>query len=92
MRPLRRRASLVLCLLLTCAGCVSARTEAPRPPGDAGSGVQGPPPARVDAGQPCRVPPCPCQPDEMSCCGVCIPRSEGRCPENIHCPATAPTE
>jgi hypothetical protein len=35
---------------------------------------------------------CPgCQPEEMNCCGVCIPRSEGRCPDNIHCPAAAPS-
>jgi hypothetical protein len=35
-----------------------------------------------------------CQPDEMDCCGICIPRSEGRCPDNIHCrpPAAAPVE
>lgn len=34
---------------------------------------------------------CPgCKPDEMNCCGACIPKSEGRCPDNIHCPETVP--
>jgi hypothetical protein len=32
-----------------------------------------------------------CGPQEMDCCGTCIPRSEKRCPENVHCP-TAPPE
>ena len=91
MLRLCRRASLVLCLLLTSAGCVSARNEAPRAPEDAGSVVQGAPPAKEDAGRPCVPPACPCQPDEMACCGVCIPKAEGRCPENIHCPAAAPS-
>lgn len=31
-----------------------------------------------------------CAPDEMNCCGICIPRSEGRCPDNIHCRPIAP--
>ncbi|RJS21202.1 hypothetical protein DRW03_17475 [Corallococcus sp. H22C18031201] len=31
-----------------------------------------------------------CGPDELSCCGACVPKSEGRCPENVHCPAPAP--
>jgi hypothetical protein len=90
MLPLRCRASWVLCLLLASAGCVSARTDGPRAPEDAGSGVQGAPPPKADAGPPA-VPPAPCQPDEMNCCGVCIPRSEGRCPDNVHCPAAAPS-
>ncbi|WP_375773564.1 hypothetical protein NR798_22760 [Archangium gephyra] len=35
-----------------------------------------------------------CGPDELECCGSCFPRSEGRCPDNIHCrpPAPAPEE
>jgi hypothetical protein len=32
-----------------------------------------------------------CGPNEMDCCGTCIPRSEKRCPDNVHCP-TAPPE
>ncbi len=32
-----------------------------------------------------------CGPQEMDCCGTCIPRSEKRCPDNVHCP-TAPPE
>ncbi len=44
---------------------------------------------QVDCG-PCSP---PCAPDEMDCCGICIPRSEGRCPDNIHCrPMTPPVE
>ncbi|MCY1041090.1 hypothetical protein OV208_07145 [Corallococcus sp. bb12-1] len=31
-----------------------------------------------------------CKPDEMECCGACIPKAEGRCPENVHCPAAKP--
>ena len=31
-----------------------------------------------------------CGPDEMDCCGTCIPKSEHRCPENVHCPTSAP--
>src|SRR5512140_1483388 len=31
-----------------------------------------------------------CGPDEMDCCGICIPKSEGRCPENVHCPTSLP--
>jgi hypothetical protein len=44
----------------------------------------------VDCG-PCAP---PCAPEEMNCCGICLPRSEGRCPDNIHCrpPAAAPVE
>ncbi len=43
----------------------------------------------VDCG-PCAP---PCAPDEMNCCGTCIPRSEGRCPDNIQCrPGAAPPE
>lgn len=41
--------------------------------------------ARPDAGSKGR-----CAPDEMDCCGACIPKSEKRCPENIHCPAALP--
>lgn len=41
--------------------------------------------ARPDAGSKSR-----CAPDEMDCCGACIPKSEKRCPENIHCPAALP--
>ncbi|MDY7231258.1 hypothetical protein [Hyalangium rubrum] len=34
---------------------------------------------------------CPgCGPEEMDCCGACIPKSEGRCPENIHCKQPPP--
>lgn len=40
----------------------------------------------VDCG-PCSP---PCAPDEMNCCGTCIPRSEGRCPDNIHCRLSTP--
>ncbi|HEX5747429.1 MAG TPA: hypothetical protein VFZ09_14385 [Archangium sp.] len=40
----------------------------------------------VDCGQ-CSQ---PCAPEEMNCCGICIPRSEGRCPDNIHCRPLAP--
>lgn len=40
----------------------------------------------VDCG-PCAP---PCAPGELDCCGICIPRSEGRCPDNIHCRPTAP--
>ncbi|MBN8470769.1 hypothetical protein JYJ95_30045 [Corallococcus exiguus] len=28
-----------------------------------------------------------CRPDEMECCGACVPKSDGRCPENVHCPS-----
>lgn len=31
-----------------------------------------------------------CNPEERDCCGVCVPRSEGRCPDNVHCPAALP--
>jgi hypothetical protein len=31
-----------------------------------------------------------CGPDEMDCCGACIPKSEKRCPDNIHCPPPDP--
>jgi len=41
--------------------------------------------ARPDAGSKGR-----CAPDEMDCCGACIPKAEKRCPENIHCPAALP--
>ena len=91
MLPLPRRASWVLCLLLAGSSCVSARNEAPRSPEDAGSVSQGAPPPKEDAGRPCVPPSCPCPPDEMNCCGVCIPKAEGRCPDNIHCPAAAPS-
>jgi hypothetical protein len=40
----------------------------------------------VDCG-PCSP---PCAPDEMNCCGTCLPRSEGRCPDNLHCRPMAP--
>lgn len=32
-----------------------------------------------------------CGPDELDCCGTCIPRSEKRCPDNVHC-STSPPE
>jgi hypothetical protein len=31
-----------------------------------------------------------CGPDEMDCCGTCIPKTEQRCPENVHCPTSLP--
>lgn len=31
-----------------------------------------------------------CGPQEMDCCGTCIPRSEKRCPDNVHCPTAPP--
>ncbi|MFL5347523.1 MAG: hypothetical protein ACJ8AT_22280 [Hyalangium sp.] len=31
-----------------------------------------------------------CGPDEMECCGACISKAEGRCPENVHCPTSLP--
>jgi hypothetical protein len=31
-----------------------------------------------------------CGPDEMDCCGTCIPKAEQRCPENVHCPTSLP--
>ncbi|MBN1208845.1 MAG: hypothetical protein JXB05_28560 [Myxococcaceae bacterium] len=31
-----------------------------------------------------------CGPQEMDCCGICIPRSEKRCPDNVHCPTPPP--
>jgi hypothetical protein len=33
-----------------------------------------------------------CGPTELDCCGTCIPRSEGRCPENVHCPTAKPLQ
>lgn len=89
-----------LCLLLVA--CSSGRSEAVKPePLDAAAAV---PPApslgerhreahalpdagpRLDAGFPSRR----CQPHEMDCCGICIPRSEKRCPDNIHCKPPPP--
>jgi hypothetical protein len=93
----------VLAVVLLSA-CTSGRNEALKPeaseagtvtPSARDSGVSDeqhreaqPPPAplvRPDAGTPGR-----CAPHEMDCCGACIPRSEKRCPENIHCPAALP--
>jgi hypothetical protein len=64
----------------------SARDSGPSP--EQHRETYSPPPpvlARPDAGSRGR-----CGPDEMNCCGACIPRSEKRCPENIHCPAALP--
>lgn len=48
-----------------------------------------PPPAPPeDAGVP--RPGGRCAPDEMDCCGACIPKSERVCPVNVHCPTSAP--
>jgi len=94
----------VLAVLL--GACTSGRNEAIKPespaeaetvkPAARDSGVVSPEhhretysppvvPVRPDAGSKSR-----CGPDEMDCCGACIPRSEKRCPENIHCPAALP--
>ena len=81
--------SLLLCLGAT-PGCVSARADGPHAPEDAGveSATPAPAPAPVSRTR------LECGPTEMECCGACISESEGRCPENIHCPTTreaAPT-
>ncbi|WP_147333237.1 hypothetical protein [Archangium gephyra] len=70
--------------------CVSARSEPAPVPSDAGVGLVDAGLDAVDAG-PRSL---PCAPDEMDCCGICIPRSEGRCPANIQCrrPAAPPVE
>jgi hypothetical protein len=31
-----------------------------------------------------------CGPQEMDCCGVCLPKAEKRCPDNVHCPTADP--
>jgi hypothetical protein len=31
-----------------------------------------------------------CGPEEMECCGACIPKSEKVCPVNVHCPTPRP--
>ncbi|SEU31850.1 hypothetical protein SAMN05443639_116111 [Stigmatella erecta] len=31
-----------------------------------------------------------CGPEEMECCGACIPKSEQVCPVNVHCPTSHP--
>ena len=86
----------VLAVLLLAA-CSSGRNEALKPesPQAEDSGVSAEqhreahkppaPEARPDAGSKGR-----CAPDEMDCCGACIPKSEKRCPDNIHCPAALP--
>jgi hypothetical protein len=64
----------------------SPKEEVPPPPVEHPREKPSPPPpvSRPDVGT------SRCGPDEMECCGACIPRSEKRCPENIHCPAAAP--
>ena len=86
------------------AACYSGRNEARKPESPEASTVKPsaqdsgpsaeqhreaysppvPPIARPDAGS------SRCGPEEMDCCGICIHKSEMRCPENIHCPSPLP--
>ncbi|KFE68570.1 hypothetical protein DB31_7807 [Hyalangium minutum] len=87
---------------MALVACSSSRSEATKPSPQEGteqSTPQVPPPPVVPPPEPVPAPPpiprtppaSPrCGPDEMDCCGACIPRSEKRCPENIHCPTAAP--
>lgn len=33
-----------------------------------------------------------CGEDELECCGACIPKTNKRCPDNVHCPQPAQVE
>jgi hypothetical protein len=65
---------------------VTPSRQGPGTLGDQHSGAPAPPRPliRPDAGAP------RCGPHELDCCGVCIPKDEKRCPDNVHCPTPAP--
>ncbi|HYI01951.1 hypothetical protein [Hyalangium sp.] len=96
-----QRCTLVVVGWVMLAACSSGRSEAMKPgPQEVTERPQeeAPPPVERPPEKPSPPPPVSrpdvgasrCGPDERECCGACIPRSEKRCPENIHCPTAAP--
>ena len=108
-RPARLLCALVLGLGLSCVSARSEPARGPGDAGVAAADAGRPcvPRSCLQARVRCGVisdgcggsvdcGPCTssCAPDEMNCCGICIPRSEGRCPDNLHCrpPTDTPVE
>lgn len=74
----------LLGLVLAASGCAHSNLGGAPKKGSGG----------MHSSAPVSQPLAACTAEQMNCCGTCVAKSEGKCPDNIQCPvqSSAPTK